>query len=282
MLLINEIKAIIEDMKLNGEVVHTERWQAMSIGGNPQAKMVEILHRSISAPIKTEKLDMLSMAIGPNQPWADRHFEERVCSMPINPGVEWANWPWGTHAKESLDHTGKFNHNYMERYWPKYAGQKPAPSEQPHEYRDYLTTRWGLGDAPQATMGIRGEYGDLGSMANQLAHEPLTRQAYLPVWFPEDTGDENQGRKPCTLGYHFIMRNGKLDVTYYIRSCDLSRHFRDDIYLTIRLLLWVLDYCRAQNPEVWKDVVPGQFIMHITSLHMFVSDYQMMFKRNPG
>ncbi len=79
--LIDEIRAIIQDMRDNGEVVHTERWQAMDIANKPQAKMVEILHRSISAPIKTEDLHMLSMAIGPNQPWANHRNSREIRSL---------------------------------------------------------------------------------------------------------------------------------------------------------------------------------------------------------
>jgi hypothetical protein len=64
-----------------------------------------------------------------------------------------------------------------------------------------------------------------------------------------------------------------------MRSCDFVRHFRDDVYLTIRLLLWVLDRCRERSPEEWVDVTPGTFRMHITSLHMFVPDRQALVYR---
>ena len=90
---------------------------------------------------------------------------------------------------------------------------------------------------------------------------------------------DKRARVPCSLGYHFIMRDGNLDVTYYIQSCDVHRHFRDDVYLTIRLLLWVLNECRLAAPEQdWADVKPGQLIMHITSLHMFQADHKRIYK----
>lgn len=57
-----------------------------------------------------------------------------------------------------------------------------------------------------------------------------------------------------------------------MRSCDFVRHFRDDVYLTIRLLIWVLNMCQLRDPKTWKMVTPGTFTMHITSLHMFESD----------
>lgn len=62
-------------------------------------------------------------------------------------------------------------------------------------------------------------------------------------------------------------------MVYYLRSCDFVRHFRDDVYLSIRLLLWVLEQCRLANPEMgWEDIKPGTFTMHITSLHCFETD----------
>src|SRR5690606_16067856 len=118
--------------------------------------------------------------------------------------------------------------------------------------------------------GIRGEYGDLRTLVDKLAWEPDTRQAYIPLYFPEDTGAE--GRMPCTLGYQFIMRKNELHVYYPLRSCDFVRHWADDCYLAVRLLLWILQECRKNNPADWNDIVPGSYTMHCTSLHVFAND----------
>jgi thymidylate synthase len=75
------------------------------------------------------------------------------------------------------------------------------------------------------------------------------------------------------LGYHFIMRQNRLHCVYYLRSCDFIRHFRDDVYLTLRLQLWVLEKCRLACPEMdWENIIPGTLTMHITSLHCFQTD----------
>lgn len=268
------IKDVFDDFAWGSEEVKPTRWQGVDVSTNPAAKMREDLHVSMQFDMAGEALNFYAMAIQPNMPWADNHFMERVCGYPINPGIEWANWSHGVNAEKALNPQGMFNHNYMERYWPKFADGIEWPTGEAQEWVDE-----GF-DAPPVTRprrGIRHEYGDLGGLVRDLANEPDTRQAYLPVWFPEDTGDAHKGRKPCTLGYHFIMRKGRLDVTYYLRSCDLANHFRDDVYLTVRLLLWVLDECRKLNPEVWNDVKPGKFTMHITSLHMFVNDYRKVY-----
>lgn len=240
-----------EGVKRFGEWVHTETWQGADISKRPEARMKESLHINIEAPMPTEDLDYYRDQIKPNLPFADKAFDERVSGFPMNPGEAWKSWPWA-HSADKHRIEDKFEHTYQERYWPKTAGAF----------------------VDETNVGIRFPYGDLKDMLRQLAEEPLTRQAYLPVFFPEDTG--YRGRKPCTLGYFFIMRNNRLDITYYIRSCDLYRHFRDDIYLTVRLLLWVLGECRTINYDVWPYVTPGLFRMDIGSLHCFVNDLPLI------
>lgn len=150
----------------------------------------------------------------------------------------------------------KYSHSYPERFWPKLAANSSTP-------------RW----------GIRYPYGDLGDVVKLLAREPLTRQAYLNIWNHEDTGVVHGERVPCSLGYHFLNRGGHLHVFYPIRSCDLIRHFRDDLYLTVRLLLWVLSQAREINREAWGPVKPGIFTIWIGSLHCFINDYRTLQKK---
>lgn len=257
-------------------IVHPQRWQGVDVSQRPEAKMVELLHPSFQVAMQHENLagyrEDLSMA---NYPWVDNHFQERVCGAPINPGTEWANWPWGNSADAHREENGQFNHNYMERYWPKHAGQLNAATQTKADwdagFDELDRDEWNTGDT-DAIRGIRYPYGDLSDMVQHLQNEPDTRQAYLPIFYPEDTGTMNPTRKPCTLGYHFILRHGYFHVTYYMRSCDFRRHWADDCYLTIRLQLWILNQLRAADPETWDTVRPGFFTMHVTSLHMFTND----------
>ena len=249
------------------KLVHSARWQGADIASRPEMATHELTHVSFSVPLSSEDPVHYADDIKPNMPWAEDHFRERVCGSPINPGVEWQNWPYGKSAATFLDDRGMFNHNYMERYWPKYAGRVQEPTAVPQDFLNHT-----IEDSPHR--GIMYEYGDLSDVVHLLASDPYTRQAYLPVWFPEDTGGGSK-RAPCTIGYHFLMRDGKLDISYHIRSCDFVRHFRDDCYLTVRLLLWMLDKCRAIN-EDWDDVRAGRFVMQIGSLHVFRNDFQIM------
>lgn len=242
--------------------VHSDRWQGMNIKSKPEMAMYEVLNYSFQAPMATRDLDVFRDQIEPNLPWADRHFEEeRVSGHPINPGETWKIWPWSHSADKFRTEGEQFNHSYAERYWPKYAGIYPG-GRLPESVSEY------------PRQGIRYRYADLNDLIDHLVGDPLSRQAYLPVWFPED-GSHND-RKPCTIGYHFIQRAGYLHIVYQLRSCDYFRHFRDDIYLTVRLLLWVLDRL-GERDEAWKSVIPGIYTMHITSLHLFKNDYRQLF-----
>ena len=145
----------------------------------------------------------------------------------------------------------RFSHTYPERLWPKYAAGADVPRK-----------------------GIRFEYGDLNDVVNQLSKSPNTRQAYLPLWFPEDTGAVHGERVPCTLGYHFIIRDGVLDISYFMRSTDLLRHFQDDVYLAVRLAQWVVDQLRDDHPH--RPLRVGKLIFHTANLHIFDSDVDML------
>lgn len=245
-------------------VVKASRWQSVTA---PQP-MVELLNESFKWDLMgCESIGYFKEVIQPNLPWAENHFlKERVGGDPLNPGKEWRNWPYAQsadkHRREGDDPV--FDHSYAERYWPKHANMTPGGILS----TDHMPTR----------EGIRFPYGDLDDLVTVLANEPTTRQAYLPVWFPEDLAAAAQMKRvPCSLGYHFICRNDRLHMVYYLRSCDFVRHFRDDVYMSIRLLLWVLDQCRLANPSMgWDQVIPGTFTMHMTSLHCFESDVNFL------
>jgi hypothetical protein len=225
-----------------GYVVKTEKWQGIPSPDD----MFETLNTSFQAFIP-KTIDDLRNEVKPNLPWADDHFEERVSRSPLNPppSNEW--WPFNQRKNEKFKTNEKFSHTYPERIWPRYSQEEPN----------------------SIIRGIRYEYGDFDSVLDLLSNEPYTRQAFLPIWFPEDTGSAHGERVPCTIGYHFIRRGNYLHIVYYIRSCDYLRHFRDDIYMACRKVFWVLDELKRKNPEEWRDVIPGYYTMHITSLHCF-------------
>jgi thymidylate synthase len=224
--------------------VDVGEWQARVDPTAPHSRTLEIQDVSFEYLVPPGGPGMLNDDIEPSQPWADEHFTERISGAPLNPPPSHAIWPFNTDGNAAFTSGQQFSHTYPERFWPKEAGRVTGG-------RNY---------------GIRYEYGDLNDLVSLLRSRPATRQAYLPVWFPEDlamTGIE--ARVPCTLGYHFLIRGGKLSVRYYMRSCDFLRHFRDDVYLAILLGRWV---AAQVNPKLHMT----HLIMHISSLHVFEAD----------
>jgi hypothetical protein len=275
---------------LTAPVVEGAKWQSTQA---PQP-MVEILNKSVTFDLRGfEDLDIFREGVQPNLPWADNHFEqERVSGEPINPGETWKQWPFARSAAAHLrdgENIAQYDHSYAERYWPKFAGTTPdgrLPEIKATSYE--AKERQLMSDLCFVPpVGIRFPVGDLDDLIQVLCEDPLTRQAYLPIFFPEDIAAARMSKRvPCTLGYHFICRQNALHVVYPMRSCDFVRHFRDDVYLTIRLLLWVLDRLKTEDPETWDNVYPGTLRMHMTSLHMFMQDrvnlVNMLRNRSPG
>jgi len=245
-------------LRNHGYVVKTERWQGIESPDD----MWEVMNHSFQMFIP-ETLEELISEVKPNLPWADNHFDERVGGIPLNPppSNEW--WPFNQNKNSEFKKEEQFSHTYPERIWPKKA---PFDLE--------------TGKLPRRKLqGIRYEYGDFNDVLDLLEREPFTRQAFLPIWFPEDTGSHHQERVPCTIGYHFMRRGDFLHVSYFIRSCDIMRHFRDDIYLACRKLLWVIEEMKKRDKS-WENVVPGYYAMHIVSLHCFNSQKAILKQKN--
>lgn len=257
-------RSILREEFSRAPEVRTERWQGVAANNDT----FEIRNVNFEVPLGTAELEHWRTDIQPNLPWADDHFQERVGGEPLNPGVQWRNWPYALRA-DKFRTAERFNHSYMERLWPKFArrtedGKLPISMEgKPRRYPE-------KDNRPK--FGIAHGYGDLQDLVELLAEEPYTRQAWIPTFFPEDTGKSDGGRKMCTLGYQVMVRDGRAHLWYPLRSCDFMRHWRDDCYLGVRLLLWVMEQCRRIAPEKWDGIQPGTFAMHCTSLHIFRSD----------
>jgi len=265
-----------ESLKHSGAMVDAGRWQGVPTEGKPDLQTKELLDLQFNVnleraswhdPIRETYVETLAREIHPNLPWADEHFAERIGGLPLNPDPSYKNWPWwrGQEAAAmSAGYQTKFTHTYSERFWPKQAGR-------------YTLDRGAL----RAAHGIRYPYGDYGDVLDLLAREPHTRQAYLPIFFPEDTGAVHGGRIPCSLGYHFLLRGNRLHCWYDIRSCDAVRHFRDDLYLAARLVDHTLTELvdrelHGDAEQLWVDVNPGILFFKCHSFHVHMGDYHLL------
>jgi thymidylate synthase len=162
------------------------------------------------------------------------------------------HWPWW---RGQIDE--KMSHTYSERFWPSVV----EGDEGTNYFRE----------------GIRYRWGDLQDVIQLLQDQPFTRQATLPIFFPEDTGAVHGGRVPCTLHYHFLRRSGKLHLWYAIRSCDAVRHFRDDIYMAARLCQYVISQLKSfEGDSSWDIVEPGMLYFTAYSFHVHRADEHLL------
>ena len=244
-----EARAYLVRRLLNTTPANHGKWQQLDISKSSLHATYEILNTTLWYQMPKTKHGA-KKHIGPDLPWAEAHFQERIGGEPINPGVEHANWPYHAGQVELHQRGGIYDHNYMERIWPTSLTYETMPNHYPE---------------PIGFRGYRFEVGDLNDVIALLESDPGTRQAYLPIWFPEDTGSTAGQRVPCTLGYHFIIREGVLHCQYNLRSCEIYRHFTNDIYMATRLAQHVAE-------SLTFDVTVGQLTTHIVSLHGFVGD----------
>lgn len=229
------ILGVANSLRYTGKSVESLTWHKQ----RTTWPMFEALGVDLKAPMPEDQ-DQLKALVRPNLPWADTHFEERVSGIAYNPPPSHEIWPFRVASNSAHIDEGKFSHTYPERFWPRAVPGAP-------------------------TMGLRFELGDLNDLINLLDTDHTTRQAYLPIFFPEDTGSKLNQRVPCTLGYHLIIRDGYLHITYYMRSCDFLRHFQDDLYLAVRLAQYVRD-------RLAKSLKMGYIRMDIVSLHIFENE----------
>lgn len=237
------LSQVIDLLPNSGRLVESGTWQ----GNDDYQDQKMFVERNLRVLFDIENLQLDK--IGADLPWAEDHFQERVGGEPTNPGEAYKTWPYAKQTEEYMDDK-VFSHTYQERFWPKLAN--------PEEKGYYVHE------------GIRYKVGDLQDVINQLRENPLTRQAYLPIFFPEDTGAVHKQRVPCTLGYYFWVEDNKLHCNYMIRSCDALRHFRNDVYLTSRLLIYVANEL---------DLSYGKLHFFCFNLHVFQNDVYALRKK---
>lgn len=255
----DSVDELIDRLKRSGSPVDPGHWQGVPTEGHPDLVTTELFNANFTAKIpQTQR--QLELSVRPNMPWAEVEFQERVGRERHNPHHSMQSWPWW-HGQ--IDE--QMSHTYSERFWPT------------SKYQDSLGTQM----KASHPFGIRYRYGDLDDVLTLLQQHPYTRQATLPIFFPEDTGAVHGGRIPCTLHYHFMLRNDRLHLWYPIRSCDAVRHFRDDVYMAGRLCQWVIEQLRVMDndynaQELWEGVMPGYMFFTAYSFHVHAGDRHLL------
>ena len=219
---------IKRDLAEMGIWVHPKTMQDKNVEGNPDYETTELQNYCYTI------LDAKSKDI-PNvtQPWADAEFQERITDPEtvggfINPGEA---WKLRDNIWGEFYHNGRFGYSYNELIWNNNQFTK---------------------------------------IVNRLKEDPDSRQLWISLWDPTRDPDLLGGvsRVPCSLGYGFQVREGKLNMHYVMRSCDFSTHFPNDVYLAIKLLEYVSELI---GYEV------GSFTHTVFSLHVYRKDLKEVF-----
>jgi hypothetical protein len=200
-------------------------------GQSNPPEMVEEVHAGFRAPMyETEVACLDNLVDKQYKDWAPLHHSERIGGVPLNPPPSHQIWK-GASESMSKRNPSKFSHTYPERFW---------------------------------------EDESLGKLVDLLKHEPDTRQAYLPMYLQKDLDDSlAKERVPCSLGWHFMLRDKKLHCFYPMRSLDATKHFGNDLYFVNMLTLWIIR-------EAGLDAVPGTLNFQVTSFHYFkVHEYAL-------
>jgi len=187
----------------------------------------------------------------PTMPWAEVEWVERrrgINGNPVNPGKSWLQ-----------------RRNLWEEFLEIDRLPLPPKTGVPNSF-----------DIPGCSLQLAYTYPERFAMNSQvrkviseLRKNPFSRQLFVSMWDPHTDIDRiGHRRVPCSLGWHFILRNGKLHITYTMRSCDFINHWANDCWLTIVLLKYV---AKEANYEV------GQFCQFINSFHVYEQDVSEVF-----
>jgi len=100
---------------------------------------------------------------------------------------------------------------------------------------------------------------------NELRTKPGTRQAIIEVHnnFIDINHLGGGGRVPCSMHYQLVIREGKLDMMYIMRSSDYLTHFCNDNWLAIKL---------QQHVANELAIPMGKYTFFTGSLHAYYKD----------
>lgn len=99
---------------------------------------------------------------------------------------------------------------------------------------------------------------------DKLTKDPDTRQARVQIWRDSDLFSDAKDL-PCTMGFTFHLRDGKLDMHTHMRSNDAWWGFTYDITQFCFLQACVAE---ALNTEM------GRYFHHVDSFHIYERDVE--------
>lgn len=167
-----------------------------------------------------------------------QEFVDRVSGTPSNPGNA---YKFRQEVWNEFVHSGKFAYTYSERQYLQVKRILTELNEHP--------------DTRQAIITIHSNI-----------NTDKTVSGNVTDWSNDAFAMGGAGRVPCSLLYQVMRREGKVDLHYVMRSCDLLTHFPVDIMLALRL----------QHHFAWRLHNPmGTFTYFTGSLHAYHKDLKV-------
>jgi len=108
------------------------------------------------------------------------------------------------------------------------------------------------------------EFNQLFNTYEKFKRNPNTKKAFISIYTPYDTNPEYDD-VPCTTSYHFLMRDGVMDMTTFFRSHDIMSGMKYDALLSGFVLNSLCSWLRSDG----IDAKPGKLHFFDGSLHYY-------------
>lgn len=232
---LNCVEAITDigrELKKVATTVHTQTYQNKNIANDPNFSTKEIQAFEFMV-INTDDKDAMP---GCTLEWLKAEFKERISQNEINPGEAYKLRP---------------------EVWNEFLVEKNRDNQEgfPMQVFDY-------------TYNERISF-QIQPIIDELRMHPESRQAIIEVHnnMRDLFGLGGRRRIPCSMFYQFMIRDGKLDVIYVMRSSDFATHFQNDIWQADELRRYIAAHLNLPI---------GKFIMFVSSLHIYKKDWEKL------
>jgi Thymidylate synthase len=194
----------------------------------------------------------------PTMPWAKREWDDRVAAVMGSPSP--LGTAWQTRADEKMDWSEFIE--YDGKPLPPGISLERMKQLSPHARLDPMRLAYSYGERFALNDQVM-------RVIRELRRNPQSRQLYIAMWDPHQDSERLGSRRvPCSLGWHVMLREGLLHITYSMRSCDFVTHWQNDCWLTLMLLDFI---CMRTGNH------PGRFSQFINSFHVYEKDVADVF-----
>lgn len=175
-------------------------------------------------------LNPVGAHLTPTQPWADAEWQDRLAGINGKPQNPGNAWLLRPDVwRPLIEENGLFSYTYAARlHWNR-----------------------------------------LLDIVKALRENSASRQCYVSVWDSHvDCSRLGYRRVPCSLGYHMMIRDDRMCMTYHMRSNDFATHWENDLWLALKLQTWFADQL---------EVPVGSLVHCVSSLHVYASEVAGVF-----